>query len=510
MSTTNNFASELANGIGQGTKVQDLKPPTNSTKKQKTPSAVNHVEERAPSPPPPTSLKDQLLKRASAFDSGKQLAGAIKEADEASAEPEVVAFFVSVIDKADELGVRRFGFDRGPEQAEREWAALSPSEMEKELRHWSNEGDTIASQVLAELEQFKKNTLLWDLFWQVTRQFVRPCWSIRTYGNLSSFLRETAQKGLAQTLMDPKHIPQDGIPIKAKMHTLVYLPKKDISVSEAGWPFVKEAEKRAKGWAQEQQGRMEDLEEQATGLTPPRVKDGQEGRMSVRIGINRGVLLEVRNKNGNAELRVIRTVGVFVRPIPSNWISWNASANDWPSEEIFSAVRAWENRIAGAQKRTEEVHSVLDLATLPTAANEKALTTLFNGNGEQQSEVSAFCIDRFQWPYGDGPKWSFGLALGQNGGIGCLKVIDIRSTSPRQEQRDALHALKGQKLPQLSTEEQDGKLKVHIQKDIPKMGQADYEALLMVKTAIQMRLVLESKSHQEETVATAPALVPTK
>lgn len=496
MSTISNFADELANGIGKGTKVQHLKPPTSSTKKQKAkPPAVNLAEEQTSLSPPPTSLKDQLLKRASAFDSGKQLAGAIKEADEASAEPEVVAFFVSVIDKADELGVRRFGFDRSPEQAEREWVALSPSEMEKELRQWSNEGDTIASQVLVELEQFKKNTLLWDLFWRVTRQFVRPCWSIRTYGNLSSFLREMAQKGLAQTLVDPKHVPQDGIPIQARMHTLVYLPKKDIAVSEAGWPFVKEAEKRAKGWAQEQQGRMEDLEEQATGLTPPRVKDGQEGRMSVRIGINRGVLLEVRNRSGNAELRVIKTVGVFVKPIPSNWIKWNSPGSDWPSEEVFNAVRAWESRITGAQKRTEEVHSVLDLATLPTEADKKALTTLFNGNGEQKLEVSAFCIDRFQFPYGDGPRWSLGLALGQNGGVGRLKVIDIRSTSPKQEQRNALHALKGQELPQLSAEEQDGKLKVHIQKDIPKMDQADYEALLMVKTAIQMRLVLESKSQ---------------
>lgn len=442
------------------------------------------------------SLKDQLLKRASEFDSGKRIDKAIQESDEAS-NPKVIAFFMSVLRKADELGVRRFSFDRSTGRAKEEWLSFSLSEMETELQNWAKEGDTIASQILAELEQFKNNVLLWDFLWQVAINFFRPCWSIRNYGKLSSFLRVTAEKGLAQVLTDPNYIPKNGILIKTRTQNLVYLPKKDTSVSEAGWPFAKEAEIRAKIWAQEQQGRIEDLEEQSTNLTPAKVKNGYEGRMFVRVGINRGVLLEVRNEDKIIMLRVLKAVGVYVDIIPSNWISWDAKEDDWPSNEIFNAIKAWETRIIDAQNRNKRIHSVLCLATLPTTAKEKALTLLFSDE-EQQSDVAAFCINRFQWPYGSGPIWSLGLALGQNGGVGRLKVIEIRSTNPTIKQREALYALKDQALPQLFVEERNNQLKVRFQENIEKVDQASYTALLMVKTAIQMRLRLEFDSISEE------------
>ena len=168
---------------------------------------------------------------------------------------------------------------------------------------------------------FAENIFLRDLLRTVVEQYERPCRQIVAYGSLVTYLESLMERNLAQCLTNPRHIPEQGVVIQRGRDEFLYLPLKGVRVSILGWPFIKEAEERAKRREADQAAKAEALEAEATpGLTPQKVSAGEEGNLFLLLGRNRRVLIEAKKQNGQMMARVVKATGVWIPQLPSEWV----------------------------------------------------------------------------------------------------------------------------------------------------------------------------------------------
>lgn len=459
---------------------------------------------RPPANPPPQlkrppSLREKLLQQAEAVGSADQLRQTLREAEEAGAMPEIVNFFVDLIRRGDEIGIQRFSFTRPPQQAQEEWLALPWEKWEENLRSWAKGGDVAAKEVMKNIDLFAQNTLLRDLLREVVIHFERPCRQISTFWGLGRYLESLLEKRFAEKVINPRwKIPERGVEVIQKGGEVhLYLPKKGVRVTLHGWPFIKEAEARAKERERSQKAKAEALDAEATpGLSPLKVSTGEEGNLSLFLGGNRRALIETKKQNSQMIARVAKVVGVYIFPLPSDWVIWSPErdylplrGNQWPLEEIPRALKAWENSLLQVQakekEQREKIASVTSIATLPIPLKEQGFTRLLRG---EKGTASLF-YRKFEWGK---EKGLFAIAVERSEGEEFLWLRKVASDFPFPE------TLQEKPLPQLIVEErQDGSLRARFEK-LPQMEREIFQALMMVQKIVQIRLNAEHRASQGE------------
>lgn len=489
-------AASLAMKVG-GTFEPERKRPVNSSDPE--PKKPNPEPKRPGSEPkeqePPT-LKALLLGKVANVTTIGEVRKAIKEGDEIAASPELVDFFVKLIQEADAMGVRRNSVTRSPQEAEEHWFSLSWEDREAQLRSWAAE-DAGARTLIENIDLFNRNFLAKEIVRAVVTSFERPCRGIKTYSGLILFLNELVAKNFAIKFTNPQRQPDAAVIIRSGPYTYAFLPKAVIQVAKLGWHFVKEAEARARNTSEARVEGVESLKEEATkGLNPASVSAGQEGKLLLFIGgrSDRAVFLEVRERSdGKMEARVRVAVGIWIKPpLPSLWTQWTpetryipATGPQWPAEEIPRSLQAWTERIQREEQRIAEEKAASErlkaLATLPLPPAEKGLTQLFKGG----TGVMVFGHPSFEW----GDSYAlFSLAIERRQGEECFRLAGFHTAS--REHHRAFSALIGQPLPRFVVEEGGNGLRARFEK-LPQLSKLDFEVLKMVERLCQMRLNYE-------------------
>lgn len=315
----------------------------------------------------PRSLKDQLLQRAREIGPIENLRNKIREA-KGTATPEIMVLFTETIRWEDKLGVEKLTRTKLAEskgatprevawkKAQLDWFSLSGLEMKNQIKVWAEQGDLEAKEITTNLELFAQNTILRDILWETIDKIERTSRKISGFLLLEQFLEGLVREKLAQKLINPRNIPEKGIVIEKGEETWMYLPQKGSQVSWLGWPFIKEAEARARERAEERQRAFNALRAKATpGLNPIRVSEGEEGYLFLFLGGNRGVLIGAKKRKSKMMARVVESVGIIISNLPSPWVEWRETeyrSNEWPTIEIPQALMTWTEKVRKSQNHT--------------------------------------------------------------------------------------------------------------------------------------------------------------
>ncbi len=493
---------------GQRRKPQNPPPPPGNKKpvQQAEPvTSTQQKEERTP------SLKDQLLQRAKGLGSAEQIRHTLREAEEAGATPEIVKLFGEMVRRGDEIGIRRYGFSRSPEEARQEWLGLSWNQWEENLHSWAIGGDLGAKEVVENLNLFAQNPVLRDFFREVATQFVRPVGQISTYGALVPWLESLVEKKLALRIINPRQTPEQGVTIQKGRETYLYLPLKGVRLSTLGWSFVKEAEGRAKAHAAEQELKAKALMAEITqGLTPLKISAGEGGNFFLSLGWNKGVLIEAKKQNGGPMMaRVVKAVGLWIPSgLPSPWVLWSPDTDyvplrgdQWPLEGIPQSLKTWGGKLLQAEearsradeerkKEQEEFRGLLDpimkIATLPWEWKEQALSRLIKG---EVTGIVPVWHQSFEWGR---KKGLFGLAIQRQEGEEFLRIVDFIS-----KMFPFPASLRGGQLPRLEVKVLEGRITARFDQ-LPQMEPQIFEAFKMSEKLIQLRLNAEHRASLGE------------
>jgi hypothetical protein len=370
------LADQLANGLGNGTKVQELKPRNGqakandpATKEPATPKARKSrakkpaiVEPEAATPvvetpkpveePKPVAKPNPLeeLFQVGEALSGMDVLGGIAMTNNILTDQRAVATFVKAMSDAEALAIQELGFKRLEAEVKEEWYALSFAKVEAQLQTWSRNGSAAAKGIVAIFATIRKLAPTVDAIgplWQLYTEIIRPAKNANSYPELANLLRELFQKGLVERDFDRKHYPSKAIKTKAgDMHHNIHLPAmergRSIPMIEAGWPFLKEAEVRAKAWAEGKRSRLDELKGSATkDFSANDAEAGNGGTIFIQTGENRGALLQVHKTDGGIRVRVI---GMPLRT-PTEWLAWDAKQEVWPDKDLYHAFKTWRNKV---------------------------------------------------------------------------------------------------------------------------------------------------------------------
>ena len=322
--------------------------------------------------PEPSKTKPNPLEKI--FQAGKALAavdvmGGIAVTNSILTNQEAVGTFTKALSEADALAIQKLSFSRSEIEVQEEWYALSLPKIEDHLKVWAEAGSEAAEGVMAVLNAIRETAKTVDAIdplWRLYLEIVRPANNVRSYHDLTELLRELRQKNLVETFMDRNHYPAKAIVTKAgDWHKVVHLPAmekgKTILMAETGWPFLKEAEDRAKEWAEGRRNRLDELKGSATkGFTSADAEEGKEGTLFLQAGLNRGALLQIHKTEAGIRVRISRAIGMPLRT-PTDWMSWNAKQDAWPERDLFFAFEAWKKKTAPVvAKPATETPAVVD------------------------------------------------------------------------------------------------------------------------------------------------------
>ncbi len=299
-------------------------------------------------PPKPVvsapSLLDEIL---SAGMTENKVAEAITMANTILTDSRTVGAFVKAIGSADALFIQKVGFTRRQDMVRDELNALTFPELEKQLQTWSKEGDDAARNIVNTLALFKKSSVdITGPLWKLVVEIVRPANNVRAYYDLSQLLKELVSKGLAEKMTDRRHYPEKAIILGDAQHTSAYLPAMErgraIPIIEAAWPWVKEAEGRAKEAAEKRNERLNNLRAEVNGqsLSYADAAAGKDGKVFLQTGPNSGLLLQV----GENRARIIQAVGLMFRS--SGWMALEPKkwAREFHDQNVFCAFEAWKKK----------------------------------------------------------------------------------------------------------------------------------------------------------------------
>jgi hypothetical protein len=340
------------------TKPTDEKTTPKRTRKPKAVKPEAETEVKKPevvvaAPPEPAkakplSLKDRLLAKKETFD-GAALSERLRDYKEVTREPELMAQFAELIERADEVGIASFSFDRQPMQAMDEWFQLNLQELVDQLKKLSRRDEDV-NKLLYSLKDFLENNLVGDTFWRVVNDVVRPFAAINNRGELQKALNRLVSTGLVE--VDSKHYDSEAIVIYNGSAKFVYSRKREWNpetgkpepalVILIGWQFAKKANEKIKDQRRARRGELKAIQDEAT-LTPKDVLTGSKknGTFFVPSGTSCGLLME---KEGR-KIRVLKSIDVKINSnLPTKWVDWDASPDSWSSRDSCFAFKTWRDK----------------------------------------------------------------------------------------------------------------------------------------------------------------------
>ncbi len=331
------------------------------------------VDDRTP------TLKEVLMQSVRETGSIGAIRANINEAKEAAA-PEVMKLFAEIIEWGDRLGVEktlkvapRETKEEAEQAARANWLKLSWKDWEEKMREFA-QYDPGAKAILEKLEPFCQNKILRDTLWQTITEIERPSRGVSGFMLLGGLLEELVKKSLAQKIPDPRVTPPNGIVTRNNGGRCLYLPAKGIQISALGWQFIKAAEGRAQGRAEEKRKAIEELRKKADeGITPLNARSKKKTCFFLWLGKGMAILIEVKTvKKTHSTARVTEGVGI-PRGInlPSKEIPWDPEGGfdgEWPLREIPGALRALADVIQ--PKETSNAEPQMTTVTAGTGAPE--------------------------------------------------------------------------------------------------------------------------------------------
>jgi len=287
---------------------------------------------------PSNSVLDAILKKGAKLD-GKAIVAAIDTANDILASEKAVTAFVEAINIADALAINRLS----SRMSRADWYRLSPIVVKEHLRGWADDGDKNAMQALEAVDTFNISTVdVTKSLWELVNLIVRPANAVASYYQLTQLLEDLLSKGILDMRRNLEEWPDEVILITRGRDTIGYRPAKDRMMAEYGWPWLKEAEARAKERADGNQLRLDEMRSQDTGLTFAEATKGGEGYLFFKTGHNSGALLDVRS---NGVVRFASTVGMKTHF--TGWHDLESPIAEWEDEKLFYAFNEW--RMAQAQ-----------------------------------------------------------------------------------------------------------------------------------------------------------------
>lgn len=310
--------------------------PVDNSSSLGTPPAVPAPAATTPAQKPAKlSLKDRILKAASKVD-GAAIVGEIKDANDVLGTPETIRAFVDAIITADELIVQNQKFSTNSEAAKEELYKLSYATFRARLAGVAGSAASDINGLLASFEAGKVDVS--GQLWKLVTEIVRPAQRIETYRDLSNLLKDLVTKGLVEK-KDPRQCPVKAVILGFDRDSVGYVPAmsqgKPVPMADVGWHWIKDAETCLID------GLVDELKKSATGLTAEQAKAGKQGSIFLQIGRGSAAKLEVRRNNGHLEIKILRTVGMDVRP--TDWANENVPRANWPNGRLYDAFQAWKN-----------------------------------------------------------------------------------------------------------------------------------------------------------------------
>lgn len=390
-------------GIEKG-KADDAKKQARKAKKQGNKPTENGSAKKVE-----PSLREKLLQTTRMVASANVLRETLKEARDCQATPEIVKGFVDLVRQADELALYHLSLTMSERDARDRWEDLGWKEQEESLQGWALENEA-AKAIVANLASFNTNPPLREFLNQVMEWEI-PLRGIQTLHGLKKFLDDVAEDGLAHRIVRPSYESERGITITLGRDTIMFLPKKDVAVSTAAWPFVQEAHARCKA----NQEQLDGLKAKATkGLTPAGISRGQEGTLFLTLSGTQAILLEAYMQGSWMSVKVTESVNLKEDQLPQDSQLWDEKARR-PSNtvgkwaRIAKALEGWSDRQERAtrvyrQERDDKLTPITEVADFGTRFEDQGLTQILKG----EVGTAACWMNKFRW---GGKEGLFGVAV---------------------------------------------------------------------------------------------------
>jgi hypothetical protein len=288
-------------------------------------------------PAGPINPLDAILNLAS---SG--LGAQIKMANDIIANPKAVAVFAQIISDADGIAELKFSFGNAQTGERQEWQRLTLAGIEGKLKTWAENGDASAKKVLANLAAFKASEVdVTGPLWQVVTEIMRPAMAVRSYFELEQLLEKFVDQGLVDRFEGKRlrFVPTPEKVVRLHKGKMGYLPAmhggKVNPMCDAGWPSIKDAEKRAQDRFENRAPLIADMRKSDSGLTSDDVRNGKKGTIFLSTGDNSAVLLLVKAD----QVRVLKAIGL--KASEGHWLNWDADEASFQDARIFRAFNIW-------------------------------------------------------------------------------------------------------------------------------------------------------------------------
>jgi hypothetical protein len=337
--TPQNGATEKPAKPRRSKKVTDPAPVETAVAKSSVVEVLSPKEASANLPANPEDMTNNLL--AEILENGDQMlqvCAQIKTAQTILSNPKAIALFINAVLQADSLAEAKLQFDQSLTKVRNDWCKLNLRDFLRMLEDWADKGDKIAAQILQTLAAYKKTAVdIVEPLWKLVTEIVRPANEAESYFHLAQLMKKLQDNGFVDFITPRKFYPEAAIVFGFG----AYLPKRErghlIPIIDAGWTFLKEAEKRAKERMAGQILQIEEMKTEAdlNPITPEEARASKEGKLFLIIGNNGGVLYHIKDRKVSVEV----SVNTFTRS--SGFVSFHRVAEYWRDQTVAVRFERW-------------------------------------------------------------------------------------------------------------------------------------------------------------------------
>jgi hypothetical protein len=334
------LADQLAKGLGGGA------PVVNDQRLNKPQDSGQQARRKKP-----TAL-DQIRKAREHMRQGNILER-IEEAQQVKEDPDSIAAFLEAVAAADAFAQSKAD---GPEACTN-WYGLTLDGLENQLNDWmAVEGREVIGPILDTLKAFKLKVSVTGSLWLLVNELLRPAQDIQAYWNLIPFMMDLSKphgqhKARARVIPVAKLKDEDkpmAIILRFRKGEFGFLPalrgaELDPEMA-AVWPWIKEAEARAKHNLQDRVTQLDELQSQYPLQQHAEVEASTARiRILFRLSEGRGALIQFQNNGQELWIQIQQVVGMAHWIQNTDWIRYDAGLQSWPreAEDLYEVFDEW-------------------------------------------------------------------------------------------------------------------------------------------------------------------------
>ena len=230
---------------------------------------------------------------------------------------------------------------------EKPWLDMNLEETKRCLRNWASDGETMAKDILTELQKFESEKIKLQIvrnLWDLVATVIRPACKVMKFDDLWPLLEKLCDAGWAEVHKNRRRenvqIPADAIMVCNGEQYVVASTKKMASVA---WQYVKQAEEQAEQTLRQERQDLNGMMKQGTkeflASADPDLQE--EGKLAFKLSPTHGAVLEVVRTVGGPRVRIIESIGMG--NLPSFLIKFDAGMGAWPRDTgaLYRAFQNW-------------------------------------------------------------------------------------------------------------------------------------------------------------------------